>query len=648
MKHNRWRVLAVCMVILGMTPYASGADEWRTRAKIEVAAPGIVEAVLPPELIFTSSHESIDLVLQGPDGLPRAFELYRREKTGRIEWPLTPVDVTFKEPDAWVWEGKTGRMVEADQVQIEVADQSFVARVDVAAERSDGWVSLKKDAALFKVNGEVRTLLEIEKNRYQRVRLTFKSFDKRYRRQFSPILKVLLAGERTGKEHHTREVFPEFQQFELENATEVRGILPGSGLWIDAIRFHTQAQFQGSLESGIETIENGVRKFRCLKSYTLEHVNRDKQVVSFRFDGVWPGRNLILKLHSQGAFVGRVADLALTVKSPRMVFLADSPGGYLAISGAGKRHAVYEYPGDENRLVDHEALFSAIETNQDLRPATLLEKYRITGGPFNEAGYAWKSNIPVPAPGYYRLVLNMDASLEKRHQDIRIVKEKTQVPFLFGRDEEREVDLMASTDVAYDPDPNKTTLRVALPKASPNWTRLVLSASGIFRRSLTVEIPKPGNMGWQKWRSAIWENRDSTETRFTLDLNGLSEHMDQIRIVMEHGDNEPVKVSRILAFYTAPGLNFIARERGAYELYGGHSEAGSPVYDLSLVQASLLEELPQTLQMGARTPIGSADFRRSFEQIFSDRGWGLYVMLGIVTLVLLILVVRLFPREDPE
>ena len=185
-----------------------------------------------------------------------------------------------------------------------------------------------------------------------------------------------------------------------------------------------------------------------------------------------------------------------------------------------------------------------------------------------------------------------------------------------------------------------------LKKASPNWTRLVLGASGIFKRSLSIETPTPGNMEWKKWRNSIWENRGQKETLFMLDLYGHSD-MDQIRILMDHGDNEPVNVTRVAAFYRAPTFLFIAHAPGVYEVYGGHSNATSPQYDLSLVQESLLEELPHTLYVDKIVPIDTTDFKRSFERIFSDRGWGLYAMLGIVTLVLLIFVVRLFPREEP-
>jgi len=33
------------------------------------------------------------------------------------------------------------------------------------------------------------------------------------------------------------------------------------------------------------------------------------------------------------------------------------------------------------------------------------------------------------------------------------------------------------------------------------------------------------------------------------------------------------------------------------------------------------------------------------EEAFSDRGWGIYAILGLVTAILLVLIVRLFPEE---
>ena len=58
----------------------------------------------------------------------------------------------------------------------------------------------------------------------------------------------------------------------------------------------------------------------------------------------------------------------------------------------------------------------------------------------------------------------------------------------------------------------------------------------------------------------------------------------------------------------------------------------------------LLEELPKAIKMGELNTFRSMAWKRSFYQVFSDGGWGLYAMLGLVTLVLAVLIVKLFPK----
>lgn len=636
---------AIFCFFLWAAPDLSGSDSFNTKARVNADAPGIVEAILPPELNMAENGGFPDLVLYGPDGRPRSFELYWREPVGRTKAELSPVEISLKDDYTLVWEGKTDQTLQADGIDITIADEKFVARVDIDGWRDNGWATLKKDAALFRAGPRMRTLIGIEKNIYRRVRLIFRSFDKAYEKKFAPVRRVMLVGERPGKNYFEKTIRPEFQQAGLGGVTEIRMILPGSGLWIESICFATQAQFQGTLVAGFERIEQGEQKFSEIQGFSVNRVSRDKQQVLVDFHKFWPGRSLILKLDSRELFVGRVSDIVVTARCPRMVFLADAVGTYMAVSGTGKPVKIHEHPKDENRRIDHDAAFYGIESGPARRPKRLVEKYRIMGGPFNGRGYAWRSDFAVPDPGYYRLVLNMDASLEKNRESIRIVKGNTQIPFVIGRSENTELDLTKATDFAYDPDHNTSTLTISFPRASSNWSNLTLHASGIFKRTLQIEIPKPGNMGWLKSAARRWESTDLQETRAVLTLSAFPAATDRLRIVIPHGDNQPVNISRITAAYAAPSLNFIALEKGDYAICGGNPDALPPVYDLTLVRASLLEELPKTIRMGDVNASRANSVKQSLENIFIGKGVGLYAVLGLVTMFLLVLVIKLFPKK---
>jgi len=140
------------------------------------------------------------------------------------------------------------------------------------------------------------------------------------------------------------------------------------------------------------------------------------------------------------------------------------------------------------------------------------------------------------------------------------------------------------------------------------------------------------------------ENHDSRESALSVDLRTLPADADRIRVVMDNGDNQPVQISKITAAYAAPTFYFLAYETGPFYLYGGNAQAAQPRYDLSLVQKELLAELAREIDMGEPELFQPPAWRSRIGEAFKDTGWGLYAVLGIVTLVLVGVIVRLFPK----
>jgi hypothetical protein len=115
---------------------------------------------------------------------------------------------------------------------------------------------------------------------------------------------------------------------------------------------------------------------------------------------------------------------------------------------------------------------------------------------------------------------------------------------------------------------------------------------------------------------------------------------------MEHGDNRPIELGKLQASYGAPALLFLASAAGEYALYGGNEKATPAKYDLTLVQAHLAGVLPKTVEMGTIESVSSAGFKSAILGAFDDKSWGLYLVLGAVTLILMIVIARLFPRAE--
>jgi hypothetical protein len=334
--------------------------------------------------------------------------------------------------------------------------------------------------------------------------------------------------------------------------------------------------------------------------------------------------------------------MAVDVRLPRLVFAADREGRYTIETGAGRLVPVLHHPGDALRRPDVETAFAHVETNPQFRPVSLVERFQVKGAPFDPTGYTWRSALSVDTPGYYRLVPGLAAVLKTNGHPVRIVQDNRQVPYITGRVQSKTIALTATE--AFDPKTNQSRWTIQLPGPCDQWQRLWLHAEGIFRRTVRWERPKPGNMGWQQWRADVWENHDSRGSALSVDLRTLPAEADRIRVVMDNDDNQPVQISKITAAYAAPTFYFLAYESGLYHLYGGNAQAAQPRYDLSLVQKELLAELAREIDMGEPELFQPPAWRSRIGEAFKDTGWGLYAVLGIVTLVLVGVIVRLFPK----
>ncbi|NNK00138.1 MAG: hypothetical protein HKP58_06970 [Desulfatitalea sp.] len=129
-----------------------------------------------------------------------------------------------------------------------------------------------------------------------------------------------------------------------------------------------------------------------------------------------------------------------------------------------------------------------------------------------------------------------------------------------------------------------------------------------------------------------------------LNLRSLPVAEDRLRLVVDNGDNQPIRIIKISATYAAPTYYFLAHQAGEFWVYGGNPQVANPRYDLSLVQSELLAELPREVKMGDPVCLRRPGWKAQLDAAFVDSGWGLYVVLMLVTLVLIGVIFKLFPK----
>lgn len=635
----------VLLLLFGLLagPLFSAEDTWKKQSELSVSQSGLVGAVLPLELMDSSDGKGYDLSLLGPDGNPRAFELFWRRPDKHLSSGVEPLQVSFRDSYVMEWTGKVKKPIRCDRIFINISDRDFIAKVDIDGYENGEWVILKRNETIYRAVGQSRLSLTVKPGDYEKIRLVFSGFNPKYKEKFTPVTSVSLTGTEPGKGVVKEEKELLFKPAEMKKGLSVRASLPGSGVWIKSLEMFTQVQFKGNWSVGYERIKNGEKKFVSVKSGRISHVMDVDHPVKIDVDLKWAAGHIIVRLEPADTYIGEISTLKALFYAPRLVFPADMPGRYTMKTGLGRNAMVMNQPSVSDRHPDGISSWGDIIVNPEFKPLALVDRFRIKGAGFNPDGYAWKQGVTVDEKGYYRLILSFRQRFDHLNA-VRIVKDDTQVPFLFGNTAVREMDLTKEAETDFDEKLNRTRITIPLTVAPERLISLTLHSKGIFKRTLYFEVPKPGKMGYRQWRQKVWAGTGPGPSRLNISMGALPPDAGQIRIVMDHKDNQAITVDRITASFSSPTLLFLAGEPGRYEVFGGRPGTARPEYDLALVQSFMLEQVPQDIVMEAAPENVDGSFGQSVLSFFKDKAWGLYVTLGLLTIVLLIVIAKLFPK----
>lgn len=640
-------VLAITAIITDCT-----AEPWQAKASINVDGTGLTQAVLPAQLLMGNNNGSYDLVLNGPDNNPRAFELFMKNRSDSKQVILKPTGLQFNQAGEFVWEADISETL-VDEIRIEMGDRNYLGRVDVAVQTDTGWKTIARNQAIYRTAETANASIQIKQGIYKKIRLIFTGFDKAYEKKIIPIQRVTVLHQAKNEKYAEMQLIltDHIQVSRIDDFTELKMILPGKGIRINQIRITTNSRFQGNWELGREQIRNNRVGFIPEQSGRISGVAGDGRLISMDINRVWNTNGLVLRLKPDSGFLGPIDQAVVVAQQPKILFSADMPGRYTALAGTGRLTTLKQFADISGKEQVRRRLdFGPPEVKRWYTSQSLLEKFKIKGGPFDENdGYRWKSPVKVEKIGYYRLIFNLETSLDKTNPYIRLVKDNEQIPFFWGQQTYRRHELEAATE--YDRKENTTSWEVSLPVKSGAWQTLVLTGSGIFSRTVMCYREKPGKAGWEKVMARNWSHTEQGVTRLEIDSPGRFMNGRRFKISIDHGDNQPIEISKIEAGFMAPSICFLAYEPGDYFLFGGNEAAGRPSYDLTLIQDHLTASLPETIEMAAADVLEASKWDQLMERLFQGKGIGLYGALAVVTLILIGIIVRLIPKagfQDPQ
>jgi hypothetical protein len=639
-----WLVILFTVWLLPVAARAGG--EWEKRGTLSVHHPGLVETRLLPGLHAQMDPDRFDLTLTGPDGRPRAFELFMGSLPDVKTVELTPKTVRLTGSGSFVWEAD-GPDVIVSTLSVTASEPRFVASIKAEGFIGGVWRVLAKNEALYQTGSVTRAEFRIPSGQYTTLRLTFAGFDQKNNPKILPISRVTAASAGKDEALELMTVPLSFTRKEKtladESVVEVKARLDGSGLLIRNLALRSEAPFLGHFEIGREEIREGRLVFVSVEEGIQTRLKPGRPSLSLDLNRRWPGHSLVIRLYPRETFIGKITALDLEIQAPRLLFSADRPGDYHLATGLESPQNLSEFSqsGDEGEKTRVD--ISNLETHEARQVRRLVEKYPLKGGPFDEQGYAWSAAVPIAEPGYYRLALHFRAGLDNNRNGMRIVREGLQIPFLFSSEYEKSIPL--SLTPSYDEKANRTSWELSLPMASKHWESLKLRASGMFTRNVEFLVKKAGYNGWKPLRTLSWTNETPAEASLTIPLDSWAAESGTFLIRIAHGDNQPMILSSVEAYYSTFDLLFLARDPGDYLVYGGHQEAAAPVYDLTLVRNDLLAAVPVDIAMPDPAPLSSSPINTTLTGLFHGKSWGLYIVLGLVTLVLMGLVAKLFPKS---
>ncbi|PKL46496.1 MAG: hypothetical protein CVV42_16135 [Candidatus Riflebacteria bacterium HGW-Riflebacteria-2] len=625
--------IIIILALLVTPSFAVAEDSWHSQGSITADATGLVEAVLPAELheMYTRKDraESLDLSLFGPDGNSRAFELSWRSAGEHQLMDLQPQKRELLDDRRLVIESNLPAGYSFNFVRAEIDYDNYAGKADIECELDGKWQMLATGVAVQRDRGALAVWADVPAAAYSAVRLTFSGYDRDFSKIPVFVRSVRVTAKRMGSDYVREELRPLFEEATIDNGSELRVMLPGSGLSLETLEVKTAAPFKGSWEIGFESMQLGRRDFGLVTQGRVEAIGSEPLKLTIDCSRVWKHRVMLIRLVSDNYF-GRVDQVKVLARLPTVVFAIDQPGEWIFRTGLNKPAIIMENPGVSGRVAE-KLIVGNLKERGEWRSENLLKNYSLKGGPFNSAGYAWKSAFNVDSPGFYQLVTDSKIGLDRFQDSLRIVKDEIQVPYFLGRSEVRHLAVIAES--SYDQAANRTTYLMKLPQGA-SLHALRIYARGIFERNILFERHVAGKVSWQPWETRQWKNRNDGESALTMSLRGFPEDQTEIRMHVDHGSNQPLDIYGISGLYSAHDLFFIAHEAGEYELFGGNPAVRAPTYDLAIIQQELLDMTPTKIPPGPVLTI--ADMSTDSKPIdqgapFSNAGYSWVATFSVTT-----------------
>jgi hypothetical protein len=346
----------------------------------------------------------------------------------------------------------------------------------------------------------------------------------------------------------------------------------------------------------------------------------------------------------------RTTGVSATRRPLYATFLAASAGTYNFLTGNSQCAAPrYELAALGDKLQSAAltpATPGALSPNPRFHVADPLAEIEPLGTSLDLAPWKYRKRVQLAQAGVQQLELDVDvlAHTDAALQDLRLIRDGRQVPYVIERTSLRR-DLPTALLGAPDPKrPSVSRWKIILPQHPLPLAKLTCAAAApYFTRpvSLSEEVPdERGNLFPHQLASATWTRTPGSKDN-RLSLQVAAAQTGTLILEIENGDNPPLALEELTAWYPVTRVLFKAPAEGDLSLYYG-AQVDGPRYDLQLMAPRLLaaDKMTATLE---REEVLKTSWTE--DACFAGKaGWVFWGVLGAVVVILLFVIAKLLPK----
>jgi hypothetical protein len=653
MKRKSNLLATLGLLLVAASLHALTPDEWKYRQPLELDARGPIKFSLPPSTLDLAQPDLRDLRITSADGKEVPYLLIRpTAETGRAFTAKDfQVELTNK---STILTLTTGTNQPLESVELATGAPAFLkaTRIELS---SDGqrWETLANGVPIFRQDGVAKTIISLARRPSAFVRLTLN--DERSRPIVISGATLQIALDRPAP---TEPLTPRIvRNEEFAGETVVTLDIGAAHLSLSSLEFIAEDPLF------TRTISIAVRELR--DDRIVEHQLARGTIYRIALEGLAPaagltvpietfvpGRELIIHIENGDSPPLRIHEIHAR-RNPVYAVIAPTISGQLEILAGNSRANAARYDlaalsSELNRLPLTSVRIGQTITNPAYRETDPLAELTLEGAPLDTAPWKHRRSVAISTPGVQQIELDLPvlAAAQDDFSDLRLIQSGKQVPYISERTGlSRDLNLapVAAPDSQR---PSVSRWKFILPHSGLPLTRINLNTSTrLFNRSIHIyETPADarGETYQRTLASTSW-TRTPDDKPQSLSLT-LSEHLltDTLWIETDNGDNPPIALERVQAFYPVIRLICKTTSPQLVELIYGNKSVATPRYDVSLIAGQLLvaERHPASLGSDQTTSSGSNLLKGAHGGVL------FWAVLAIVVILLLVVVAKLLPKPN--